>query len=326
VAVIDQGFDISHPDLANKTLSTTDPRTGNPYGYTTEYHGTFCASSAGAETDGGGELASVGFNTMLWFYDYTISAADIAYHASFEKGADVISYSWGGLTSATTREKLLVQEVLDNGTVIVRSAGNTQDDSDNNRFPFAYQVDNRIIIVTSTGKDDCHSRSGNTPHANYPEVSICSPGYSVTGAIRYNNGSVTYPYATGSGTSYATPIVAGVCALLKSVNKNLTPEEIKNIIQTTVDPVADAHLYPGTIGTGRINAYKAIIAATCTTPILNFTNQIITTDTTVTNCGDINVQNVTVQNGAKLTFDAAGTVNIISDFEVELGSEFEIIK
>jgi hypothetical protein len=58
--------------------------------------------------------------------------------------------------------------------------------------------------------------------------------------------------------------------------------------------------------------------------LVNFTNQTVTSNTTVTSCGDINVQNVKVQNGAKLILDAAGEVNIISDFEVELGSEFEI--
>ena len=57
---------------------------------------------------------------------------------------------------------------------------------------------------------------------------------------------------------------------------------------------------------------------------VNFTNKIVTTNTTVTSCGDINVQNVKVQNGAKLILDAAGEVNIISDFEVDLGSEVEI--
>jgi hypothetical protein len=58
--------------------------------------------------------------------------------------------------------------------------------------------------------------------------------------------------------------------------------------------------------------------------LVNFINKIVTTDTTVTSCGDINVQNVTVTNGAKLTLDAAGEVNIISDFDVESGSEFKI--
>jgi subtilisin family serine protease len=326
VAIIDQGFDISHPDLVNKITSTVDSRTGNPFGYTTEYHGTFVASCAGAETDGGGQLASVGFNTMLSFYDYNISAADIAYYASFDEGADVISYSWGGLTSATIREKLLVQEVLDNGTVIVRSAGNKQSDSDNNRFPFAYQVDNRIIIVSATDKNDNHTNpTGGTTYANYPQVSVCSPGYSIMGAIRYNSGSVTNPYMIRSGTSYATPIVAGVCALLKSINKNLTPAEIKNIIQTTVDPVADAYLYPGTIGTGRVNAYNAVQAACATTSSsINFTNQTVNTNTTVVSCGDINVQNVTVTNNAKLTLDAVGTTTIAGDFSILLGAQLEV--
>ncbi|MDR3339127.1 MAG: hypothetical protein LBT25_03355, partial [Candidatus Symbiothrix sp.] len=57
---------------------------------------------------------------------------------------------------------------------------------------------------------------------------------------------------------------------------------------------------------------------------VNFINQTVTTDTDIVSCGDINVQNVTVTNNAKLTLDAAGEVNIINDFEVELGSEFEI--
>jgi hypothetical protein len=61
------------------------------------------------------------------------------------------------------------------------------------------------------------------------------------------------------------------------------------------------------------------------TPVVNFTNQIVTTNTTIVSSGNINVQNVTVKNGAKLTLDAVGEVNIIGDFEVELGSEFEII-
>ena len=57
---------------------------------------------------------------------------------------------------------------------------------------------------------------------------------------------------------------------------------------------------------------------------IHFTNQTVTTDTTITNCGRINVRNVNVQNGAKLIFEAAGKVHINSSFEVELGSELEI--
>ena len=315
IAIIDRGFDISHPDLTNKILSTVDPRTGNPFGIyfgIVSFHGTFCASCAGAETDGGGELASVGFNTMLMFYDYNISAADIAYHASFDRNADVISFSYTGSTSATTREKLLVREVLGNGTVIVRSAGNTQSDSDDNRFPFAHQVDNRIIIVSSTDKSDFHTNPTGTTHANYPEVSICSPGYSVMGAIRYDNGNVPYPYQVRGGTSYATPIVAGTCALLKSIDKNLTPAQIKNIIQTTADPIADAHLYPGTIGAGRVNAHAAVLAARCYSglPIVHGTiTQSVTWNTDKHAIGTITVpNNVTLTIASTVKFDHESSI------------------
>jgi hypothetical protein len=59
---------------------------------------------------------------------------------------------------------------------------------------------------------------------------------------------------------------------------------------------------------------------------INIQNVTITNgaNLTILSCGDINIQNVKVKNGAKLILDAAGEVNIISDFDVELGSEFEI--
>jgi hypothetical protein len=62
----------------------------------------------------------------------------------------------------------------------------------------------------------------------------------------------------------------------------------------------------------------------CPTTV-NFTNRIVTTNTTVKSCGDINLENVTVKNGAKLTLDAPGEVNIGNNFEVEEDAEFEII-
>ncbi|MDR1372243.1 MAG: M4 family metallopeptidase [Dysgonamonadaceae bacterium] len=93
-------------------------------------------------------------------------------------------------------------------------------------------------------------------------------------------------------------------------------------IQAAIDLYGDCS--PEVIST--TNAWYAVGVGNEFTSTVNFINQTVTTNTTVTSCGDINVQNVTVTNGAKLTLDAAGEVNIISDFEVELGSEFEIIK
>ena len=57
---------------------------------------------------------------------------------------------------------------------------------------------------------------------------------------------------------------------------------------------------------------------------VNFTNQIVTVNTTVTSCGTLNVQNVTVSNNAKLTLDAPGDVIINSPFEVQFGSQLDV--
>jgi hypothetical protein len=70
------------------------------------------------------------------------------------------------------------------------------------------------------------------------------------------------------------------------------------------------------------NTGVTILDGLCST--VNFANQTVNTNTTVTSCNDINIQNITVINDAKLTLNAAGKTVIESDFEVQLGSELEI--
>ena len=127
-------------------------------------------------------------------------------------------------------------------------------------------------------------------------------------------------YESSWGTSLAAPQVAGVVALMRSINSSLSPAEIENIIKSTADPIADAHLYLGQLGTGRVNAYKAVQAACLTT---NFTNQTVATNQTITDC-NIDVQNVKVQNNAKLTLAAKYLTTINGAFEVTLGSQLEV--
>ena len=129
------------------------------------------------------------------------------------------------------------------------------------------------------------------------------------------------------GTSFACAGTAGVAALLLSVNPDLTPQQVYETLTATAKKVG-GYPYPGgrsiQMGWGRIDAYAAV-RAVCP-KVVNFTNKTVTTDTTVISCGEINVQNVTVTNKARLTLKAAGEVNIISGFEVQLGAELEIIK
>jgi len=123
-----------------------------------------------------------------------------------------------------------------------------------------------------------------------------------------------------SGTSMATPCVAGVIALMLSKQSYLSPAQISEILETTTLPlsITKSNIY----GSGRINALEAVQAVPCLT--INFTNQTVTSNTTITSCSGIYVQNVSVENGAKLTLDAATETTINGDFEVTLGSELEV--
>jgi len=118
-------------------------------------------------------------------------------------------------------------------------------------------------------------------------------------------------YYWANGTSIATPFVSGTIALMLSVNPNLTPAQIENIIKATADPIADASSFPGQLGAGRLNAYAAV-RASCSTLVINFINQPpVTANKTIENsCGDITIQNVTITNGATLILKAGGDINV----------------
>jgi len=346
IAIIDTWFDVNHPDLSQKINPHYDPYTSTSFtsDCKQDNHGTTVASFAAAETDGGGQLASVGFNTNLLCFTWGNGVAKALY-ASNVMHADVVSISWYSSCNRQTgndegQDSLIIKEILDNGTIIVASAGNGSENCNGGViYPFSANYDQRIIKVTSTDINDNHTyfKDGvNKTHSHYPNVDICAPGYCVMGAkcteneVNGNCEENTWPYyGCCTGTSFATPIVAGVCALMRSVNPCITPIEAQDIIKSTADPVNDANLYPGIVGAGRINAYRCVKEA-ATNYIQNETlsgtqtiaSHIIEAGNHVTNSeptGD-----VTVQNGANITFAGRYEVTLKSGFEVVSGAELTI--
>jgi subtilisin family serine protease len=296
VALIDNGFDLNHPDLKNKVTPRYDPYVSKEFfvpcsnGSDGIDHGTTVASFIAAETDGGGQLAAIGFNCMMIWYstqfiNYGNEYIERAHHAAMVMHADVLTTSVGMLCRPEINEydRLALKEILDKGTIVVVPAGNgpsNQCTSIDGRVqswkPLSPDYDERVIVVSSTGIDDKHQYVDggvDKTHSHYPEVDICAPGYCIMGATCTKNLDITtntcvdntWPYyGCCTGTSFATPIVAGVCALMKSVNLCITPAQAQAIIKSTADPIADASNYPGLVGAGRINAYKAVYQATLT--------------------------------------------------------------
>ncbi len=289
LGIIDRPFDVSHPDLATKIFPHFDPH--DSFSFTcgnANTHGTQVASCIAAETTEIGDtpqghLASAGFNCMMVGYrspPLRSTFLQKALHASAVMGVKTITSCAGGSALSCSPipvmdEDLIVREILDNGTAIIMPAGNgflsnghhcydAQTETFSPFYPMHPSYDDRIIIVTSTDRYDWHAPQGGNPdgvHARFPEVDLCSPGYGILLANNTDCGANSIPYANNSGTSFATPIVAGIAGLVYSVNECIAPQDLEHLLKSTTDPVIDATSFQGLIGTGRVNAYKAVFEA-----------------------------------------------------------------
>lgn len=211
IAIIDSNFYCTHPDLIGK-INFFDPFDQTficSNNINVESHGTKVACVAAGNTDeNNGRLSSVGFNCGIVAYNSGTSIdiwVEKAYDAAINQKVKVINFSLKGKghpsipTNIKQRWRDAIKEILDSGTVIVRSAGNNVlEDGLFNRLPFSSVIDDRIIIVSATNSLDSHinpssfANSIPSTYCHYPEVTICAPGYDITTGDFYYSG--TYPY------------------------------------------------------------------------------------------------------------------------------------
>ncbi|MFC2131440.1 S8 family serine peptidase, partial [Bacteroidota bacterium] len=158
-------------------------------------------------------------------------------------GADVINCSWGsGSRSESEMEILTVAASL--GSVIVAAAGN---DGDNVAFFPSGHED--VISVASVDSYDERSSFSNYHHT----VDVASPGEDIYSSIPGNE----YDYM--DGTSMASPVVAGIAALVRSRFPDYIPLQVKEHLKASSDNIDSLNPYfVGKIGRGRVNALKAI--------------------------------------------------------------------
>ncbi|MBU0519426.1 S8 family serine peptidase, partial [bacterium] len=227
------------------------PHPDNP----SENHGTLCASSAAAATDNIEGVASPGFNTRLMalrsnMYVNNLSSC-ITYAA--DNGADILSNSWGSNTfSPVIRDA--VAHCHDVGAMFVTSAGNN--DYWTPPWPAYPSLYPDVLSVGATTESDQMATFSNyctTPFDGV--IDVMAPGQNILSA------STLGTYETWQGTSSSSPITAGVCALVLSIDPTLTPAEVETLLVHGCDdiyPQNPSFAY-GILGHGRINALKTIL-------------------------------------------------------------------
>lgn len=293
VAILDTGVDANHPDLINNMVPGYDfidndaiPEPGRFW--VNDAHGTSCAGLVAAQGNNGIGVAGIAWNCKIMpirmICDYVfITHADVASAIRWaaHNGADVLSNSWG--TSLPLPE-IIHSAISDitiiggigrdgKGCVVLCASGNWGTNQPV-AYPAAYP---EVIAVGATNHHDeiwyysCSgpeldivAPSGDVPSYMYNFSSLGElfqwttditgiPGFSF-----YNMDKNILDYSdTMGGTSGACPVVAGVAALVLSVNPNLTNEQVKAIlIESAVDLGEPG--FDEKYGYGRVDACVAV--------------------------------------------------------------------
>ena len=220
VAIVDSGVDLDHPDLADRILPGYDFVNGDAVAQDDEGHGTMVAGLAAADTNNGIGIAGAAWNASILpvkVLDDTGAGNDfdvangITWAA--DNGAQVINLSLGGPWSSQTLYDA-VQYARNKGAVVVAAAGN--DGAPQESFPAAY-ADLAVGATDGAGDAAWFSNSGYW-------VDVAAPGIDVT-STALADGPVE-SYAKGSGTSFSSPIVAGIAALVRSQHPEWGPAQV----------------------------------------------------------------------------------------------------
>lgn len=274
VAVLDTGVDEDHPDLYGQTVpgwNTYDDNddTSDVYG-----HGTKVAGVVAAASDNEIGVTSIAWDALIMpvrisrpdGYAYISDIAEgIAWAA--DNGAQVANISYDVSSSFTIQNAASYMREL--GGVVVVAAGNSG----------IYRSIAPSPALISVGATDEHDiRASFSAYGEY--LDLVAPGAHIY-STRLGDA-----YSSVSGTSMSCPVVAGVVALMMSVNPLLNPAQVDTILTATTDDLGDGGLdiY---YGSGRVNAAAAVLAA------LEFSNEDIEAPTVViTSSGEVTVSGV----------------------------------
>ncbi len=226
IFILDTGVDAKHEDIAKRYKSVK-----NEYDKDVQGHGTHCAGIAAAITDNNKGIASLspadgfteitsvkvlsdfGGGTQRTIINGILEAAD--------NGADVISMSLGGRSSDSKQRayKQAVDYANKKGAIVVVAAGNSNANSKN------YAPAGAPGVICVSAIDTTLSRANFSNYVQDVKMGIAAPGTLIYSTFPKNQ------YKAFNGTSMATPYVAGLIGLMKSLKPELTTKEAYKILK-----------------------------------------------------------------------------------------------
>lgn len=280
IAVVDNGTDWRHPDLMDNVWTNVDEVPGDGidndqnghiddvHGWrffdgnpdptappdNGDEHGTVVAGIAAAVTDNGLGLAGASWNAKFMplnvkcekYSTYCYSYEGILYAAV--NGADIINTSFGGQGYSNTNH-MIIKAAYAEGSLVVASAGNDRADVDfKPHYPASYP---QTLSVGGIRKNSDRNVW------NYGQsVNVFAPSERIDAPAPGGR------YTRVQGTSFATPLTAGVAALVKTAFPDYTPGQIREQIRLTAVSIDEANpRRRGKMGRGKVDAYRAVTEA-----------------------------------------------------------------
>ncbi len=225
IAILDTGVDANHEDINN--IFKESPANKDRHG-----HGTHCAGIAGANTNNKVGIASLnwqgkfieilGFAALDGSGRGTIESVAQAIVDAADAGADVLSLSLGGWHPTPPKAEVdAINYALKKRCIVIVAAGNDNEDAKEHA---PANIDGVICVaaIDQQGKKAYFSNTNTSL-----KRPIAAPGVDIL-SLKPNS-----EYASMSGTSMATPMVAGLAGILRAINPNIPAEDVYLILEKT---------------------------------------------------------------------------------------------
>ena len=311
VGVIDSGIDTNHPDL------NYDPSCSANFvsGETIEdgnSHGTHTAGTVAALDNGNG-VVGVAPNVTLCIYKVLSNSGSGSYsnvikaiEQAVADGVQITNNSYGSSGDPGQTVKAAFDNAYAAGVLHVAAAGNSgnpKGKGNNCIYPARWDS---LIATAATMENDNRASFSST----CDKVELAAPGYRVNSTVPDDS------YAEYSGTSMASPHVAGTAALVIAANPSWSNDQVRSQLQTTADDLGDAGLDPQ-YGYGLVDADEA---AAPSSPPADTTAPTVTGVTPVHGANDVAVDSSVAINFSEPVNGVGGTTFMLSAGGVDIPS------